>query len=119
MNTISRPADYSEGYGELVRAYRLYLGVSQRTMADKIGMTERSLSDIEIGRRRCPPGFIDSVEKIVDEYDHAVDAVVKSVESLPEPTLPVSADPAREWQRAVIGRAAVTSGLLRPILEPE
>ena len=116
MTTASRPADYSEGFGELVRAYRLYLGVSQRTLAEKIGIGERSLSDIEVGRRRCPKGFIDSVEKVVDEFDKAVEAAVESAGSTVEVVIQVSDDPRQEWIRSVVGRAAVTSGVIRPLL---
>lgn len=112
-----RPADYSEGYGELVRSYRMYLGVSQRTLAEKIGISERSLSDIEVGRRRCPTGFINSVEKVVDEYDQAVDALIEATPAdNGEKVIEVSDDPRREWVRAVVGRAAVTKGVIRPVL---
>jgi transcriptional regulator with XRE-family HTH domain len=111
------PADYSDGYGELVRAYRQYLGISQRTLSNKIGIAERSLSDIEIGRRRCPRGFINSVEKVVDEYDAAVEKLVEARGKLEEVIWEVTDDPRKEWDRAVIGRAGVvTGGVIRPVL---
>lgn len=117
MTTDLRPAEYSDGYGELVRAYRLYLGVSQRTLADKIGIGERSLSDIEVGRRRCPKGFINSVEKVVDEFDTAVETVLSSIPEDTETVLTVSDDPRQEWMRSIVGRAAVTGGpAIRPVL---
>jgi predicted transcriptional regulator len=57
---VSRPEppEYVEGWGELIRAHRMLMGVSQRTLARRLQMTERSLSDIEVGRRNCPPGFL-------------------------------------------------------------
>jgi transcriptional regulator with XRE-family HTH domain len=115
-----QPEDYSDGYGELVRAYRNYLGFSQRTMAEQIGMTERSLSDIEIGRRRCPRGFIDSVQAVVDKFDKAVDVLIETCEGNPgETVVNVNDDPRQEWTRAVVGRAAVDSGIIRPVLVPQ
>lgn len=119
MTTEERPSDYSDGYGELVRAYRYYMGISQRTLAFKIGMSERSLSDIEVERRRCPRGFINTVEKIVDKFDTDVQGVVDSVPQDTETTFTVTDHPNQEWARAVVGRAAATSGLIRPILESQ
>lgn len=114
-----RPEDYSDGYGELVRAYRYYLGFSQRTMAEQIGITERSLSDIEIGRRRCPRGFINSVEKVVEKFDQAVEHIIDAAPADTETVLEVNDDPRQEWMRAVVGRAAVDSGIIRPVLVPQ
>ena len=125
-----RPAAYAEGYGELVRAYRLYIGVSQRTMAARIGIAEKSLSDIELGRRQCPPGFIDTVEKVVEEFTREVKEIIDEVSETvrnsadaldnsytPVPTsAKVTDNPRDEWRRAVVGRAAVESGLIMPIL---
>jgi transcriptional regulator with XRE-family HTH domain len=110
-----RPEDYSDGYGELVRAYRLYLGISQRTMSQKIGIAERSLSDIEIGRRRCPRGFINSIEQVVTAYEDEVEKLVDA-SSITEMMIEVSDDPRKEWQRAVVGRAGVTCSRIRPTL---
>lgn len=119
MTDTVKPTDYSDGYGELVRAYRQYLGFSQRTMAEQIGMTERSLSDIEIGRRRCPRGFINSVEKVVDKFDKDVDRIIEAAPTDTETVLEVSDDPRQEWTRSVVGRAAVTTGTIRPVLVPQ
>ena len=115
------PADYEDGWGELIRAYRMYMGISQRTMAERLAMSERSLSDIEIGRRRCPPGFVNSVREVVKEFDSDVEKTVRSA-SLGEhssakklTTVEVTEDVEGEWKRSVIGRAAVQSGLLIPV----
>lgn len=112
-----RPSVYSDHWGELIRAHRLFLGISQRTMAEKLKIAEKSLSDIEVGRRQCPPGFLDSVEKIADQFDRDVEltvAVADGQDSRME--IEVSNDPEQEWKRAVVGRAAVESGRIMPIL---
>jgi predicted transcriptional regulator len=119
VSTEPRPAEYSEGYGELVRAYRSYIGVSQRTMADKIGIGERSLSDIEVGRRRCPKGFINSVEKVVVEHEDAVEKLVEFAGDQGETIIEVSDDPAQEWTRSIVGRAGVTTPHIRPVLKSQ
>lgn len=121
--TEQRPPEYVEGWGELIRAHRYMIGVSQRTMADKIGISERSLSDIEIGRRACPPGFLDSVEEVVAEFDEDVELAVEAAESVLGSNTPngmarfhVKPKPEGEWKRVVIGRAAVESGKIMPVL---
>jgi transcriptional regulator with XRE-family HTH domain len=123
MTTTQRPPDYAEGYGELVRAHRLYIGASQRTMAERIGMAERSLSDIEVGRRACPPGFIDTLDRVVGEFDDAVDTVMRSArqrtdnDGHQQMAVEVSDKPNKEWDRLVMGRAAVHSkGRIVPVL---
>lgn len=44
-------------FGLLLRIYRISHGVSQRTLAEQVGLSERVLSSIETGRRRPPPDF--------------------------------------------------------------
>lgn len=117
-----RPAAYSDHWGELIRAHRNFLGISQRTMSERLKIGEKSLSDIEIGRRPCPPGFLDSVESVADEFDDDVEATVKVAELWSKERgdarmdIEVSSDPEDEWKRAVVGRAAVESGRIMPIL---
>lgn len=115
--TTQTPPDYAEGYGELVRAHRVYMGLSQRTLADRIGMGERSLSDIEVGRRRCPPGFIDTIKRIADEFDEQVQKVIGQCDAAGCAKIPVNDDPQNEWERSIVGRAAVESGLIMPIID--
>ncbi|MBV9921910.1 MAG: helix-turn-helix transcriptional regulator [Pseudonocardia sp.] len=114
--TAPTPADYTEGLGELVRAHRFYTGLSQRTLADRMGIAEKSLSDIETGRRPCPPGFLDSVAMVIAAFDHDVEQIIDATEALvgqdgvgSQVSMPVSDRPDQEWHRVVIGRAAVVS----------
>lgn len=124
--TTQNPAEYRDDLGELVHAHRLYTGLSQRTIAERIGIKERSLSDIEIGRRSCPPGFLDAIAKVVDAFDADVDAAVANAQKLLDATedgddavhVRVSLRASDEWQRVVLGRAAVTSGLIVPEAPP-
>lgn len=118
-----RPADYAQGYGELVRAYRYYVGLTPKAMAKKLSMSEPSLTDIETGRRACPAGLIDNLDKVATEFDDAVQGAIRNVENLIGEDNPckfagVDVDPRDEWQRAVIGRAAVESAMILPGLQP-
>lgn len=120
MTVTPRPPEYHEGYGELVRAYRVYMGISQRTLAEKMGLGERSLSDIEIGRRACPPGFLDSVQKVVDQFLDAVNMLTVradlEVSKSDETEMVVEVNSRDDWMRAVVGRSAYETGLIRPVL---
>lgn len=110
--------------GELVRAHRKYTGLSQRAFAEKCGLKEKSLSDIEVGRRDMPDGFLDTVEKVLEEFDADVEKTIdaaahrlKESDAVDKVVhFDVSEDPDQDWVRAVIGRAAVTSGLIVPRL---
>ena len=121
--SVRRPSDYQEGWGELVRAHRFYLGVSQRCLAERLSMSERSLSDIEVGRRACPPGFIDAVAALVNDFNADVEKILRSAtapmagqqSNKDTISIEVTEEPAGEWTRQVIGRAAVQSGLLIPV----
>lgn len=93
------------------------MGISKDCLAERLKISERSLSDIEVERRACPPGFLDSVLKVIKEFDAEVEKLIRSAtgsgEHEPIP-VEVTADDGGEWARAVIGRAAVQSGLLIP-----
>jgi exodeoxyribonuclease-3 len=116
-----RPSDYEAGWGELIRAYRMYIGISQRCLAERLKMSEKSLSDIEVGRRDCPPGFVNAVEDLVKEFDADIEKIIRSASSdgqspMKKPiSVEVTEDVGGEWARSVIGRAAVQSRLLIPV----
>lgn len=113
--------DLVEDLGELMLAYRTYTGLSQRVFADLCGIKEASLSDIEVGRRPCPLPIRERAEAVVERFDNDVDQVVAKAEEMLTGNdtdtvhLPVSRRKGDEWPRAVIGRAAVTSGLIVPL----
>ena len=117
-----QPPEYAEGWGELIRAHRAYIGISQRTMAAKLNMGERSLSDIEVGRRSCPPGFLNAVQDVTQEFYRDVERVMSTASTWSDDNdgdmmeLPINDDPKREWSRAVIHRAAVESGDIMPTI---
>lgn len=121
------PSAPTKNLGELVRAHRSYCALSQRVFADMLGMKEDSLSDIEIGRRDCPRGFLDSVHAVVAKFDREVEEAIAQAEDIlggidednAAAHFRVTDRYGDEWQRQVIGRAAVESGLIMPILEGE
>ena len=47
-------ADIYKPLGQLVRAFRTRAGLSQQELADKIGLTRTSVTNIEKGRQRIP-----------------------------------------------------------------
>ena len=101
---MSKPPDYASGLGELIRAHRLYMGLSREAMADKLGMAERSYTRIENNQRACPPGLLDTIEMVVDRFEH-------SVETLAQSSRPITLDPSDDdWIRSVKGRAALEGG---------
>jgi transcriptional regulator with XRE-family HTH domain len=108
------PADYTEGLGEVIRGYRLYTGLSREGMALKLGMAVRSYERIEDGGRgtACPPGLFDTLEGVVNEFDKAVDTLLKAGLT----TVTVLTDPRREWQRCVANRASVEHESITPVL---
>jgi len=120
-----QPPEYTDGWGELIRAHRSYIGVSQRTMAEKLKMNERSLSDIEVGRRSCPPGFLNAVQEVSQDFYSDVAKLIKTADAALEESdcedefwfeVPTTDNPHREWCRAVVSRAAVEGGNIMPIL---
>lgn len=116
MTTPQTPDTYAEGLGELIRASRLYLGLSKDGMAKQLRMSDRSYDRIESGERDCPPGLLDSIDKVLQRFDDEVAAMEDWATRKGDLTVEVSPDPRQEWRRAVVGRAAVLSHRVMPIL---
>lgn len=114
---MPNPEVYTEGLGELIRAKRLYTGLSKDGFAKQLGMADRSYERIEDGTAPTPPGLLDSVERVLDRFDHEVVAVVGTLPS-DESVITMNVDdrPRNEWNRAVVARAAVESSRITPIL---
>lgn len=113
------PETYTDGLGEVIRAYRYYLGLSQLAMAAKIDMSERTYRRIESGERDCPPGLLGTLVKVVEEFDEAVGEVVNYFLDFPDGDpgpAAVTASLTGEWRRAVMGRAALTCPTITPVL---
>jgi transcriptional regulator with XRE-family HTH domain len=47
-------ASQPRAFGELLKRYRLAAGLSQERLAERAGLSERAVSDLERGRRRVP-----------------------------------------------------------------
>lgn len=127
---MKNPPDYTHDLGEFIRAHRLYLGLSQRGMAKNLGdMDRRSYQRIENGQDPCPPGLLDTISELVAKFESEVDAVIEAATAEldreygdnMDVRLKVRApsDPRREWERAVVGRAAVDSTCVVPVLYDE
>lgn len=105
---MTNPPTYTPGLGVTIMAYRLYMGLTRDTLAERMGMNPRSLERIEQNQRDCPPGLLDTLAEMVSKFEHAVDIAVDAINTAPHPvTLNADAD---EWTRAVYGRAAVETG---------
>lgn len=108
--TKSRPAVSTDGLGELIRAHRLYLGLTQRAMADQLGKARRDYQRIENNQDRCPPGLLTTIEALSDRFDDEVDAVIEAALAQGGAALAVTSDEAladQNWDRNVAGRAAI------------
>lgn len=107
MTTPLRPTDYTEGLGELIRAHRVYVGLSQRAMAARLNKDRRDYQRIENGRDACPPGLLGQVEAMSDLFDTTVDALINRAAAEGGAEVEVDTDPRWEWERNVAGRAAL------------
>ncbi len=113
---MPNPDAYTNGLGEVIRASRLYMGLSKDGMAKQLRMADRSYDRIESGERDCPPGLLDSVEEVMARFDDEVAAAVALATSKGDMMVNVTEDPRQEWRRCVVGRAAVESNRVIPIL---
>lgn len=104
-----RPAEYAHGLGELIRSYRLYIGLNQREMAVKLGKNRRDYQRIESDQDACPPGLLGKVETLTDDFDDQVSRVIDAAEKDEDRHVEIAVDtgPGWEWERLVAGRAAV------------
>jgi transcriptional regulator with XRE-family HTH domain len=49
-----RSAEGQEGFGSLLRRYRVLAGLSQEALAERAGISRRGIADLERGARRFP-----------------------------------------------------------------
>jgi len=107
------PPTYTAGLGELIRSHRLYIGLVARGMAKHLQLDRRDYQRIENGQDDCPPGLLDKVGDLVDKFDNDVSVLIEAAlrETItsgdPTVSLTVSDNPAAEWERCVVARAAV------------
>lgn len=122
MTTPPNPETYTHGLGEIIRAHRLFIGLSQRDMAERVGKDRRDYQRIESGRDACPPGLLGEIEDLSDDFAHQVETVLDEADrrDLADGplTLAVVTDgnAADEWLRLVAGRAAVEATQDHPIV---
>lgn len=112
MTTRFGPEEPTWGLGEVIRAHRIYMGLSKAATAKHIGMAFRSYEQMEAGTRMCPAGFIDTLRKLVVDFDDEVDAFIDAGITAPD----VYSGEDDEWDRAVVGRAALADARITPRL---
>lgn len=116
--TTTEPETYTQGLGELIRAHRVYIGLSQREMARRLDKDRRDYQRIEIGRDACPPGMLSRITAMTDQFVADVDTVLTEADNFTAACgvpLTVEVDPDDEWNRLVAGRAAVETATSAPI----
>jgi transcriptional regulator with XRE-family HTH domain len=104
------------GLGEVLRAARLYLGLSKTGIALKLSMAERSYTRMERGERPIPAGVLESLDEAMDEFDTAVELLIERATRSGDLRIDVTTEPEGEWHRAVVGRACIESRRITPIL---
>lgn len=105
------PPVHTDGLGELIRSYRLYLGLSQRGMAERLSKNRRDYQRIENNQDRCPPGMLSTIEALTDRFEAHVDMVLDAAQEQGSLTVEINLqeDTDMEWERNVAGRAAVVA----------
>ena len=116
--TVSRkPETPTHGLGEIIRAHRLFIGLSQESMAERVGKDLGDYMHIEDGTLACPVGLLGQVERLADNFGIAVDSILRYAAKNHGATLVVKVtdQPGDEWDRLVAGRAAVEADAAAPI----
>jgi len=111
--TLTGPDTYTHGLGELIRSHRLYMCITRDEMAARLNMNPRTYERIEAGQRECPPGLLDTLRGVLEDFERDVDRVADNAPG----EVKVSGFPSKSWERAVAGRASVeTAGAIIPVL---
>jgi len=102
------PTERCYGLGELIFAYRIYMGLGQRDMARRLDFNLRDYQRIEKGRNRCPVGFLSKVMELVDTFDSVADQIVELARTTEGGiNIQIQTDDRWAWERNVAGRAAI------------
>ena len=51
--------------GEKIKEARLKSGISQKQLAKKLGVAEKFINEVELGRRVAPENFIEKASKVL------------------------------------------------------
>ncbi|AYP70033.1 HTH DNA binding protein [Mycobacterium phage CRB2] len=121
--TERRPAVHSWGLGEIIRAHRLFMGLSQRDLASRVGKDRRDYQRIENGQDKCPPGLLSQIETLSEAFAYQVERVLDEAERRAEEpgsgpldlAITINGTQHDEWERNVAGRAAVETTEAAPI----
>lgn len=67
--------DYQWNQGPKLRAIRTWLGLSPKSMAGALGMSERSYTSQESGRAAVPAGVLDDVVVLAQRYEELIASI--------------------------------------------
>ena len=62
--------------GDTIKNARLKSGVTQKALAKKLGVAEKYINEVEIGKRVVPENFIDRVSKVLNVNLNEISMVV-------------------------------------------
>lgn len=112
-----KPETPTHGLGEIIRAHRLFIGLSRESMAERVGKNAKHYQEIEDEYIPCPVGLLGQVERLADNFGIAVDLILSYAAKNHGATLVVKVtdQPGDEWDRLVAGRAAVEADAAAPI----
>ncbi|UXE04418.1 helix-turn-helix DNA binding domain protein [Mycobacterium phage Funsized] len=122
---MTTPETHTHGLAEVVRALRLFIGLSQRDAARRFDMDRRDYQRIESGRDACPPGMVSTLEEWADRFAHEVEMVLDLAERRDPADGPLhllvvpDGTSEEEWDRLVAGRAFVETTADHPIVLAE
>lgn len=70
--------------GQKIKEARLSLNMTQKLLAKKLGLAEKYINEIEIGRKIAPEDFIDKVSKVLNVDFNDVNMIVTDEEFMEE-----------------------------------
>jgi transcriptional regulator with XRE-family HTH domain len=120
------PDEYTEGMGEVVKAYRTHTGLSTEAFARELRMNPRTYERIETGEpstrdrahgrtAQVPPGLFDSLEAVIHRFDRDVDTLINDLKQMGQREYIVFATLQGEWMRKVAGKASLYADIV-PVL---
>jgi transcriptional regulator with XRE-family HTH domain len=107
---VDTTADH-DGFGALLRAHRRAAGVSQRQLADRVGISLAAIRDLEQGRTRRPqPRHVDAIVTALNLGDEAAAAFRHAATNAPGARPARQIDPDQPLQVRILGPLTVHYG---------
>lgn len=94
--------------GELLWSYRSYLGLTQRGLAFITSMPRYQLQRMERNAEPCTMELFEKLGTLVTLFNEEVELLKEKAEVSQTPfTLVTGSQPSQEWERSIVGRAAL------------